>query len=164
MIGNRINEFDLIDQIVDNVDMIKLFKLENNSAFSIALHRILVSQYAIEPSSLNKQQLNLFLCMHLENAGQADGILSFLQEWFPDRTIQVIKSLNEIGAKKSAIIIEQAVKLLPDDGSWFFNNADEETRKEMQQLDSAFSDYPDGFMRNLFREYSEKNKEQIINL
>ena len=164
MVNEGINEFDLIDEIVKSNNMIELFNFENNGAFSIALHRILINKYENNPNSLNKQQLNLFLCMHLENAGQADSILSFLQEWFPDQSVQVIESLNEIGAIKSAKIIDKAVKLLPDDGGWFFDNADEEMKKQMEHLDSEFSNYPDGFMRNLYKKYSEQNQEQICKI
>ena len=101
------------DKIVNEENMEVLFLLGDNSYFSIALHQILVNRFDKNPNSLNPIQLNLFLCMHLENAGQADSILSFLQEWFPEQKEQIIKSLNEIGATKSSEIIKQAVELLP---------------------------------------------------
>ncbi|MGJ8734880.1 MAG: hypothetical protein ACSHW4_17110 [Cellulophaga sp.] len=72
------------DKIVQQEDLESLFLLTDNSDFSIALHEILVNRYDKKPNSLNSIQLNLFLCMHLENAGQADSILAFLQEWFPE--------------------------------------------------------------------------------
>jgi hypothetical protein len=89
-----VNEFDLINKIVEERNFLGLFNLKDNGAFSCALHRILINQYEREPSSLNEQQLNLFLCMHLENAGQADHILSFLQEWFPHYQEKVVDSLK----------------------------------------------------------------------
>ena len=49
--------------------------------------------------------------MHIENASQADSLLSFLQEWFPQQKEQIIKSLNEIGAIKFSEIIRQEIKL-----------------------------------------------------
>tara|TARA_R110000737_G_scaffold323409_1_gene335997 strand:- start:643 stop:789 length:147 start_codon:yes stop_codon:yes gene_type:complete len=47
--------------------------------------------------------------MHLENAGQSETILTFLEEWFPDQREQVIISLTEIGEVKSAESIKLAV-------------------------------------------------------
>ncbi|WP_252735969.1 DMP19 family protein [Zobellia sp. B3R18] len=99
--------------------------------------------------------------MHLENAGQADSILSFLQEWFPEQKEQIIKSLNEIGAIKSAKIIEQAIELLPENDSWFFESSNKGSEKLMDKLDSEFSDYPDGPMRDLYRKYAEKYRNEL---
>ncbi|MBJ2176279.1 hypothetical protein JBL43_18655 [Aureibaculum sp. A20] len=149
------------DKIVSDEDMEGLFSLSDDSDFSIALHEILINRYAKNPDSLNPIQLNLFLCMHLENAGQADSILTFLQEWFPDKEQQIIKSLNEIGAIKSAKIIKQAVELLPQNGSWFFESSDENSERLMRKFDMEFSNYPDGPMRDLHRKYAEKHKNQF---
>lgn len=82
---------NIIDKIVSNEDFESLYSLKDNSDFSIALHEILVKRHDRNPNSLNPVQLNLFLCMHIENAGQADSILSFLQEWFPDQKEQVVE-------------------------------------------------------------------------
>lgn len=158
------NEFDLIKKMADEQNVSDLFNLKNNGAFSCALHRILMNQYEKEPSSLNEIQLNLFLCMHLENAGQADHILSFLQEWFPHYQKRIVDSLKRIGAVKSSEIIERAIKLLPDDGTWFFNSSNDEDEKLMSELDTKFSGYPDGAMCNLIRSYAEENKAELFNL
>lgn len=101
------NEIILRDKIVEKEDIESLFSLNDNSDFSIALYEILVNRNEKKPNSLNETELNLFLCMHLENAGQADSILTFLQEWFPEQKEKVIKSLNEIGATKSSEIIKK---------------------------------------------------------
>jgi hypothetical protein len=121
----------------------------------------LANRYERDSNSLNEIQLNLFLCTHIENAGQADSILSFLQEWFPQYSTKVINSLNAIGAKKSAEIIRQAVDILPKDGSWFFETADESKQELMSKLDRDFSNYPDGKMTDLYREYAESNRNDI---
>jgi len=149
------------DKIVNEENMEVLFLLGDNSYFSIALHQILVNRFDKNPNSLNPIQLNLFLCMHLENAGQADSILSFLQEWFPEQKEQIIKSLNEIGATKSSEIIKQAVELLPKNGSCFFENSDENSEILMSKLDRDFSNYPDGSMIDLYRKYTEKHRNKI---
>ncbi|KGK30399.1 hypothetical protein [Cellulophaga sp. E6(2014)] len=155
------NEIRKRDKIVQQEDIESLFSLTDNSDFSIALYEILVNRHDKKPNSLNPIQLNLFLCMHLENAGQADSILSFLQEWFPEQKEQIIKSLNEIGAIKSAKIIKQAIELLPENDSWFFESSDKDSEKLMYKLDSEFSDYPDGPMRDLYRKYAEEYRNEL---
>ena len=155
------NEINLRDKIIEKEDIERLFSLNDNSDFSIALYEILVKRNEKKPDSLNEIELNLFLCMHLENAGQADSILTFLQEWFPEQNEKVIKSLNEIGATKSSKIIKKAVELLPENGSWFFESSNKESEKIMSELDSEFSNYPDGSMRNLYRKYADKNRNEL---
>ena len=157
------NQLKLRDKIVADNDIESLFKLQENSDFSIALHEILITQYEKAPESLTSVELNLFLCMHLENAGQSDSILSFLQEWFPQYSSEVITALSEIDATKSSELIKEAVKLLPEDGGWFFNSADEEKQILMSKIDRDFSNYPDGFLRDLYRIYAERNKNEILN-
>ncbi|MCG8763547.1 hypothetical protein G1K46_12555 [Tenacibaculum finnmarkense] len=155
------NELIIRDKIVENEDIESLFSLKDNSDFSIALFEILQKKNEKEPNSLNEIELNLFLCMNLENAGQADSILSFLQEWFPEQNEKVIKSLNEIGASKSSEIIKKAIELLPENSTWFFESSNEESERIMSELDSEFSNYPDGPMRNLYRKYAEKNRNEL---
>jgi hypothetical protein len=155
------NEINLRDKIVEKEDIESLFSLNDNSDFSIALYEILVKRNGKKPNSLNEIELNLFLCMHLENAGQADSILTFLQEWFPEQNEKVIKSLNEIGATKSSEIIKKAIELLPENGSWFFESSNEESERIMSELDSEFSNYPDGPMKNLYRKYAEKRRNEL---
>lgn len=158
----KINEFDLIDSISQNKDVNQLYKLKNNSAFSNCLRDILVSLYDENPDQLNKHQMNLLLCMHLENSAQSCGVLSCLQEWFPQHLDKFVNALREIKAPVSANTIEKAIKLLPDDGSWFFKSADENKQELMSKLDSQFSDYPDGNMPNLYREYAETYKNKVV--
>ena len=155
------NELIVRDKIVKNEDIESLFSLKDNSDFSIALYEILEKRNEKEPNSLNEIELNLFLCMNLENAGQADSILTFLQEWFPEQNEQIIISLNEIGAIKSSEIIKKAVELLPENGSWFFESSTENSEKLMSKLDCDFSSYPDGSIRDLYRKYAEKYKSEI---
>ncbi|MGV0923746.1 DMP19 family protein [Empedobacter tilapiae] len=155
------NQLIFRDKIVKEQNIDELFKLKDNSDFSIALHEILINKYEHDSTSLNEIQLNLFLCIHIENAGQADSILSFLQEFFPQYSTKVINSLNEIGAVKSSEIIRQAVEILPKDGSWFFETADENKQEQIAKLDRDFSNYPDGKMTDLYRKYAENNRNNI---
>ncbi|WP_405248099.1 MULTISPECIES: hypothetical protein [unclassified Cellulophaga] len=149
------------DEIVKNEDFESLFSLSDSSDFSIALHQILVNRYDKNPNSLNPVQLNLFLTMHMENAGQANSILTFLQERFPEYNEQIIISLKEIGALKSSKVIRQAVELLPKDGSWFFESSNEASERLMTKLDSSFSLYPDGPMNDLYWKYANKHRNEV---
>lgn len=150
------------DKIVAEQDIDSLFLLKDNSDFSIALHELLINQYEKAPEYLNSAGLNLFLCMHLENAGQADSILSFLQEWYPQYSKEVVIALHDIGAVKSSELISQAVELLPKDGTWFFESADENSQNLMSKIDREFSSYPDGFLRDLYRNYADNNKSDML--
>ena len=89
------------------------------------------------------------------------SILTFLQEWFPEQKEKVIKSLNKIGASKSSEIIKKTIELLPENGTCFFESSNEESERIMNELDSEFSNYPDGTMRNLYRKYGEKNRNEL---
>jgi len=155
------NKISHRDKIVKDQDIEGLFLLTDNDDFSIALYEILNNQANYKPDTLNPTQRVLFLCMHLENAGQADHILSFLQEDFPEYVGKAVNALNEIGAKKSAEIIKQAVELLPEDGSWFFDNADETSQNLMSKLDREFSSYPDGPMCDLYRKYANNHRSDF---
>lgn len=150
------------EEIIKNEDIEALFLLEDNEDFSIILWEILTSRYNKNTTSLNDVEMNLFLCINLENAGQADSILTFLQEWFPNKHKEIVNALNEIGAVKSSDIIKKAIKLLPKNGSWFFDSADEKSIQIMEQLDKEFSDYPDGLMADLYRRYAVKYKTQML--
>lgn len=149
------------DKIVQEQDIDALFSLKDNSDFSIALHEILINRYKNSKNILSPTQLNLFLCMHLENAGQADDIFCFLQDWFPNYSTEIVRALNEIGAIKSAELIQQAVELLSENGSSFFDVADESSRALMSKLDSEFANYPDGSMPDLYRKYAENNRKEF---
>ncbi|MEP2238053.1 MAG: hypothetical protein ABJI22_06805 [Maribacter sp.] len=162
MTDEMVEEIKIRDEIVKSEDFDSLFSLLDYGDFSIALHEILVNRYDKNPNDLNQVQLNLFLCMHMENAGQADTILTFLQEWFPQYKEQVIISLKEIGAFKSSSIIKQAVELLPKDGSWFFKSSNESSEKVMMELDRNFSSYPDGPMSILYYKYANKHRNEVV--
>jgi hypothetical protein len=155
------NEIQNREKIVKDEDIDSLFLISGSDFFSIVLHSILCNRCNNKPEILNPTQRVLFLCMHLENAGQADSILAFLQEWYPEFTDEVVYALNEISATKSAEIIKQAVELLPKNGSWFFNTADESAINLMVRLDREFSSYPDGFLCDLYRKYAEKHRSDF---
>ena len=149
------------DKIVKEQDINGLFQLADNSDFSIALSEIINNRCDYNPDRLNNTQRVLFLCMRLVDAGQADHILSFLQEEYSQWKHEAVNALKEIGAIKSAEIIRQAIDLLPENNEWFFDTADEHSEKLMNQHDRDFSNYPDGSMPELYRKYAEKNRNDL---
>lgn len=162
MTDEMAKEIEKLGEIARTKDFKALFALEDNEDFSIALCDILSDRWAHCRDALTQEQRNLFLCMQLENFSQADGILGFLQEEFVGYEQEVVKALYAIGAKRSAEIIEEAIKLLPEDGEWFFKVASDEEEARMSKLESELSNYPDGRASALYRQYAEKCKDKII--
>ena len=152
------NQILIRDNIVNDKNIAALYQLNDNDDFSIALYEILSNECDYNPEKLNPTQRRLYLCMLIENSGQADHILGFLQEDYSNYAKEVVLSLKEIGAIKSSEIINKAIQLLPEDESWFFDSADENSIKLMNKYDSEFSNYPDGSMRELYRTFAEKNR------
>lgn len=150
-----------MDQLVKDKNIEALFQLNDNGDFSIALYNLLSQECDYHPDRLNDTKRVLFICMLLENAGQADHILSFLQEGFPQHAPEAAHALQEIGAMRSAEIIKQAVALLPKDGKWFLQHADESSQLVMAKLDHEFSGYPDGMLRDLYRKYADAHQSDF---
>src|SRR5690606_7019636 len=88
------NQIRQRDKIIENQDIEGLFTLTDNSDFSIALNEILNNKCNYKPDKLNLTERTLFLCMQIENAGQADSILGFLQEDFPEFSKETITALQ----------------------------------------------------------------------
>lgn len=148
-------------EIVKNRDFEALFELSDHDDFCIALLEILSNQCNYNPDKLNHCQRTLFLCMQLEDLGQTDGILSFLQEDFSDYTNETVSALHEIGAFKSEELIKQAIELLPENGEWFYEVSDADSKIIMEKLDREFSSYPDGKLNDLYRKYADDHRNEI---
>lgn len=146
------------------MDIDQLLTIEPSYKFATTLYEILDEKYDEDSGSLNKAQLYIFLCMQIENAGQAGHILNFLQSWYPQYKDMVIEALLDLGAIRSSRLVSQAVQMLPKDDSWFFEKADEMMIAEMNKLDKQFSDYPNGPMRDLYINYVKSNKEEFKDL
>jgi len=150
-----------MDEVIKSGDLSKLFSLSDTVDFSIALMEMLSAKCDYDPELLNPTQRILFLCIQIENSGQADTILNFLQEDYPAYSQEVVEALKAIGATKSAYYIQEAIGLLPTNGESFFDHATEATQQRMMQLDSQFSDYPDGPMPELYRSFAVAHREDF---
>ena len=100
--------------------------------------------------------------MQLENFGQADDILEFLQGDFGEYNKQTIQALREINALKSANIIEKAIELLPKNGESFFKAATASEKETMRRFNSEFSNYPDGRLCDLYRVYANLHRGEFL--
>ena len=120
---------------------------------------------------LNSEQKTLYLCMSLEDACQADSIISLRENKIMYLMPEMYEALLEIGATKTAELIKEFMELLPKkcfenkklpDIDWFFEN--EKRTKQIQDIDDKIADYPDGNMKNLYQKYILKDKviEKIL--
>lgn len=157
------DEFEKNDRIAKSKNMNALFELNDDNDFSIILCEILLDKWQDNLDNLSDIEKTLFLCMQLENCSQSDDILSYLQGDFSEYKNETIQALREINAIKSAEIIEQAVKILPETGEWFFKVANANEEEKMDKLNSEFSSYPDGRLCNLIRKYADAHRVELIN-
>lgn len=153
----------LRNEIVKNRDIERLFDLEDDSDFSIALREILENdcEEPYNPKNLNKVSMTLFLCMALENASQADSILCFLEDDYREYKNIISDMLYEIGAVNCSQLVMKAIEILPKNESSFYKTASEKEQNLMKALDSEFSNYPDGKMTRLYRAYANLHKEDL---
>ena len=141
----------------------EIYQLTDNDDFHIELREMLLNECDenAQPINMCHTKKVLFLCMMIEDAGQGDTILNFFDE-FPDYTNEVGDALFEIGAPKSAEFIKQAIELLPKDGTEFTYATNKKEWDIMMEIGDKFSDYPDGRMRDLYRKYAEKHKNDFL--
>lgn len=149
--------------IIKNKDVRSLVALGTRDAANVCVS--LVYSHFSKYDSLNHEQKILLLCVRLEDACQADSILSLSEEEelflrLPD----ICKAHEEIGAPKTAALIKQFMDLLPEETfssskvpawEWFFE--DEARNQKINDIDGQICNYPDGFMRELYHRYLAKD-------
>ncbi len=116
--------------------------------------------YSMEFEAMNHTQKTLFLCMVLEDHCQADGILSLTEEENLFFLMPEMKgALTEISAVKTAQALQEFIDYMPQqtfenhiipEWDWFM---DEKNSEVIESIDSKISNYPDGLLRVLYREY-----------
>ena len=141
----------------------ELFQLTDNWDFAVGLREILANECDGngQPTNMGHVKRVLFLCMMIEDAGQADMIFNFFDE-FPAYIDEVVDALFEIGAPKSAELIRDAVALLPADGVSITYAEYPREWDLISEIDAKFADYPDGRMRDLCRKYAEAHKGDFL--
>ena len=115
-----------------------------------------------QPINMTHPQRVIFLCVMIENAGQADMISEFFES-YPTYYDEVVSALTEIGAVKSAELIRSAINLIPKEGVFSLDEESEEWEKIMD-IDEKFAFYPDGLLAILYFCYVHKHKKDFEDL
>lgn len=121
---------------------------------------------AMPLAEMNETQKTLFLASRLEDACQADSLLSLSEDEKVFLALPEMKcALEKIGSVKTARLLDEFISLVPEsfvpEWEWFF----EEERKDIiQKIDSGICNYPDGAMRDRYIEFisDRKNAEQLL--
>lgn len=157
-----------------NIPVLRRLVFEEDGAveFLIALqyrHLILVPFEKLNPT----QQL-FCLCMRLEDACQADSILSLTDEKADFlRLPRMYEAYLEMGAPKTARALRRMIGLMPEgtfeegivpEWKWFF--ADPKREKQIKEIDSEIAGYPDGVMHELYKSYLQRENvlEKLMEL
>lgn len=149
----------MLRDIIKAKDTKRLLALEARNVVNVCAE--LVYSYFLEYERLNHQQKVLYLCVKLEDACQADTILSLSEDealflHMPD----ICKAYEEIGAPKTAVLINQFIELLPagtftnstiPEWKWFFE--DQARSQTINEIDGQICNYPDGVMKNIYHSY-----------
>lgn len=151
--------------IIEQKDNKHLMELSSEEMESVLITLLYDYLYKMPIESMNKNQLDLFLLMTLEDHCQADGLdsLSEDEELF-FRMNDTYSALLRIHAPKTAKALKVFIDMLPDGTfanrvipdwqEWFMN---EEISERIQEVDSIISSYPDGLMRDLYAAYIKNN-------
>ena len=158
--------------IIKNRDWNALFAMDENDDFSWTLEQILWSfvtnrvEGNFDISNLNHTQKTLFLVLELENATQADALLSFFED-FAIYGREAVQALEEIGAAQCAAALNAVVDTLPNG---IFPKGDKEFWDSLMsgknsdiwdKADNVFTDYTDGKFSDLCRTYAEAHRDMV---
>ncbi len=115
---------------------------------------------------MNEAQKTLFLASRLEDTCQADALPSLSEDEEVFLALpEIKKSLERLGALKTAALLEEFISLLPvgtvPEWDWFFEHEREDIIKK---IDSGICNYPDGPMRELYIDYisDPENAKQLL--
>ena len=121
--------------------------------------------HKIPLENLNHEQKILFLCMSLEDACQADTILSLYEDGLMLRMPELYDALIEIGAPITASLVRDFIDLLPENTfkdlklpDWNYFYKDMEIEDKVGNIDSKISNYPDGSMQTIYCKYVTREK------
>lgn len=145
----------LYSDIISEKDVKSLLDLSDNDKENFLIYFMYNRLCNIPLDEMNHAQRTLYLAMKLEDACQADSLLSLSEEEEVFLALNDMKSaLDELGAVKTAKALEGFISLVPEnkvpEWSWFF---EEERGAIIERLDGEISDYPDGLMSELYVKY-----------
>ena len=158
--------------IIKNRDWNALFAMDENDDFSWTLEQILWSfvtnrvEGNFDISNLNHTQKTLFLVLELENATQADALLSFFED-FAIYGREAVQALEEIGAAQCAAALNAVVDTLPNG---IFPKGDKEFWESLMsgknsdiwdKADSVLCHCIDERLFDLCRTYAEAHRDML---
>lgn len=150
-----------VEEIIANKNYAELSKLDDDS-FDELLFKLIYEIYVeLDISELNAVQKNIYLCSKIEDCTQADTFYTFIEDGFGKYLSEAAQAYDAVGAPITASLIRKAVEMIPQeviDGG----EPSEELWDELSVLDGKITDYPDGVMGGLLREYARRNAEQIL--
>lgn len=155
----------MIDNIIETKDVEQLKSLNEVEIMDMLIKLNYDYYHKMSFESLNHEQKVLFLCMCLEDACQADTILSLYEDDMMLKMPEIYEALIEIGAPNIASLVKEFINLLPSntfedmilpDRSWFYK--DMEIEDKVGNIDSKISNYPDGSLQTIYCKYVTREK------
>lgn len=115
---------------------------------------------------MNEAQKTLFLASRLEDTCQADALPSLSEDEEVFLALpEIKKSLERLGALKTAGLLDEFISLLPvgtvPEWDWFF---EAERADIIKRIDSGICNCPDGLMSRLYDDYisNAENAKQVL--
>lgn len=156
-----------IKSIIKNHDAKRLCELDKDSFDEFMLTFVYEYLHAIDIEKLNDVQKLILACTIVEDACQADTILTPTENKDHFFLLPVAKNgFNTIGADKTAAALGEFIELMPEgtfenktipSHEWFFEN--EARKEEISRIDSFIGNYPDGELYPIYRNYICSNEE-----
>ncbi len=169
----RLTRFDgdgmdekVFHDIISNHDTKRLLALNDSEKENFLLTLIYDYLSGKSLAEMNEVQKTLFLASRLEDACQADSLVSLSEDGEIFLALPEIKGAYEkLDAFKTAELLGEFISLVPGgvipEWDWFF----EPERKDIiNRIDGGICDYPDGVMSHLYIEYISlpKNAEMLL--
>lgn len=159
-------------RIIKSKDAKALCKLSLDDFTELSIALTYDHYYEMPIESLNADQKTLFLCMAVEAACQADGILSLLEDESVFFALpQALDEFKRISSPITAKELDKFLDLMPKgtfenrvmpEYEWFSENAQREEAAE--EIEATISDYPDGLTGELLWKYFTSDTERAASL
>lgn len=168
---NKNTKEDKFSEIIQKQNFSEILNFEIDE-FEDFIMKLMYNYFSkMKYQDLNQQQKIIYLCMKLEDACQADSILSLYENDMMLLLPEMYDSFIDIGANKTAKLIKDFIDILPQDTftlsklpEWDYFFEKEETKNKIGDIDKQISDYPDGLLINLYYKFVhiENNAQQLI--
>ncbi|MBQ7782387.1 MAG: hypothetical protein IJ368_00295 [Oscillospiraceae bacterium] len=150
-----------LEDIISKKDSNALMQLDDNELDDLIMKLYYECYSKTDISELNEAQLNIYLCSFLEDCTQADTAYTFIEEGMGRYILRAAAAYDAVGAPETAALVREMAELIPEavlDGE----EPDDELMDKLMEFDEQISDYPDGIMSKLYREYARKHSAEIL--